>query len=114
MIFFWDLNRKSNFSQNISIFRGSRYHFRKRLLKSNKKNGSPHATMVCRLGNLSFLIIKVNSCIVLKIFITVTIFNLKNIKPKIPNISTRSYCQITQLKELSIQNCYNLAYIIYL
>ena len=35
--FFRDLNRKSNFSQNISIFRGSRYHFRNRLIKSNKK-----------------------------------------------------------------------------
>ena len=35
--FFRDLNRKSNFSQNISIFRGSRYHFWNRLIKSNKK-----------------------------------------------------------------------------
>ena len=51
--FFRDLNRKSNFSQNISIFRGSRYHFRNRLIKSNKKkNENPHATTVYRLGNL--------------------------------------------------------------
>ena len=34
---FQDFNRKSHFSQNLSIFIGSRYHFRKRLIKSNKK-----------------------------------------------------------------------------
>ena len=35
--FYRDFNRKSYFSQKLSIFRGSRYHIRKWFIKSNKK-----------------------------------------------------------------------------